>query len=152
MCRRLLHNTMSSATWLQYSSSCLLHACPLSIRWPIHLFHVLVALLLIRCVCASAEKQKKESAKRGRPSEDDPSDSKASKKQKKQDEKGKAKKLSKEELAKQRQKDSLLEVRPQFQSFLHSACAWPQQQCLHLLLVQLRCYCSAQCFLRVPKI
>lgn len=73
-----------------------------------------IVVLLMRTACMSADKQKKESAKRGRPSEDEPSDSKASKKQKKQDEKGKAKKLSKEELAKQRQKDNLLEVSPPF--------------------------------------
>ena len=54
------------------------------------------------------EKQKKESAKRGRTADEDAGDAKPSKK--KEDDKGKAKKQSKEELAKQRQKDSLLEV------------------------------------------
>lgn len=56
------------------------------------------------------EKQKKESAKRGRTADEEAGDAKPSKKQKKEGDKGKAKKQSKEELAKQRQKDSLLEV------------------------------------------
>lgn len=59
-----------------------------------------------------AEKQKKESAKRSRAEGDDEADAEGqpNKKQKKQGEKATSKKMGKAELAKQRQKDELLEV------------------------------------------
>lgn len=70
------------------------------------------------------EKQKKETAKRGRPGADEEGDSqaKASKTQKREDGKGKKEKQSKRDRAKQKHGDPLLEVSYQSVIFCLTGC------------------------------